>query len=239
VSDERLRQLERRFKETGSAVDEARWLAERLSVGELTEERLALAAHAGSEAARIALADAAPTPEDDVELWCQAFERFGFSVCFRAALGMLDPPLLAASASVLGGGDASARAVRAFEDWTDCPCDDHATAAQGPPTAIFDFLLSARLIFIGGRRRGPNQAGCLVLEGLVSMAQTLEEKKVKDLVGGMAFCVARAHAALAGRGVIGPDKSSPEDYAALRAHAASIRARVRDRLVPWALAGEA
>jgi hypothetical protein len=36
MSDERLRELERRWKETGSVEDEAKYLAERVRVGDLT-----------------------------------------------------------------------------------------------------------------------------------------------------------------------------------------------------------
>ena len=51
MSDERLRELERRWKETGSVEDEAAWLSERVRAGELTEERLRLAAALGQPAA--------------------------------------------------------------------------------------------------------------------------------------------------------------------------------------------
>ncbi len=52
MSDEKLRELERRFKETGSVEDEAAWLVERVRVGDLTQERLELAAYLGHEPAR-------------------------------------------------------------------------------------------------------------------------------------------------------------------------------------------
>lgn len=42
MRDERLRALERRWRETGTAQDEEAWLRERVRVGELGEERLGL-----------------------------------------------------------------------------------------------------------------------------------------------------------------------------------------------------
>jgi len=52
VSDARLRELERRWKETGSVDDEASYLLERVRVGDLTRERLELAAYCGHQGAR-------------------------------------------------------------------------------------------------------------------------------------------------------------------------------------------
>ncbi len=47
VTDSRLRRLERKWKETGLAQDEATYLLERVSVGDLPREMLELAAHCG------------------------------------------------------------------------------------------------------------------------------------------------------------------------------------------------
>ena len=44
MSDQKLRDLERRWKETGSPDDEAAYLLERVRAGELSRERLELAA---------------------------------------------------------------------------------------------------------------------------------------------------------------------------------------------------
>lgn len=51
MSDARLRELERRWKETNSPDDEAAYLLERVRVGDLTRERLELAAYCGNLAA--------------------------------------------------------------------------------------------------------------------------------------------------------------------------------------------
>ncbi len=48
MSDSKLRELERRWRETGSVEDEAAYLRERVRVGDLTEERLEVAAYWGA-----------------------------------------------------------------------------------------------------------------------------------------------------------------------------------------------
>ncbi len=55
MSDERLRELERRARETGAPDDQAAWLVERLRMGRLTRRRLQAAAHCGHEGARLVL----------------------------------------------------------------------------------------------------------------------------------------------------------------------------------------
>lgn len=53
MSDQRLRDLERRWREGGSVEDEAAYLRERVRVGDLTHERLELAAYCGRAAAEL------------------------------------------------------------------------------------------------------------------------------------------------------------------------------------------
>ncbi|MCW8137454.1 MAG: hypothetical protein KIT58_00945 [Planctomycetota bacterium] len=55
MSDQKLRELERRWRETGSPDDKAAYLLERVRVGDLTQERLELAAYCGHEGARRAV----------------------------------------------------------------------------------------------------------------------------------------------------------------------------------------
>jgi hypothetical protein len=51
MTDASVRSLERAFNESGSIEDEAAWLRERVRVGDLSSEKLALAAHLGYPAA--------------------------------------------------------------------------------------------------------------------------------------------------------------------------------------------
>ncbi|MCO5168813.1 MAG: hypothetical protein M9894_20935 [Planctomycetes bacterium] len=73
--DDRLRDLERRARETGAPADEAAWLAERLRTGALPRERLELAASCGHAGACAALGRPAPLPVRDpgaLEAWSAA-----------------------------------------------------------------------------------------------------------------------------------------------------------------------
>ena len=65
MSDQKLRELERRWRESGSVEDEAAYLRERVRVGDLTQERLELAAYCGHEGAlRVTqLSPCQPSPE--------------------------------------------------------------------------------------------------------------------------------------------------------------------------------
>ncbi len=58
MSDEKLRELERRWKESGSVEDESAWLRERVRVGDLAPSKLQLVAELGDPAAQHALGHA-------------------------------------------------------------------------------------------------------------------------------------------------------------------------------------
>lgn len=58
MSDQKLRELQRRWKETQSVEDEATYLLERVRVGDLSKAALELAAYCGHEAARLACSTA-------------------------------------------------------------------------------------------------------------------------------------------------------------------------------------
>ena len=62
MADDQLRNLARRYRETGDPADEAAWLRERVRSGELASDRLELAAYLGHQPAHLAGAAArAPT----------------------------------------------------------------------------------------------------------------------------------------------------------------------------------
>lgn len=85
MTDSHLRELERRFRASGSVEDEAAWLRERVRVGELPEERLRL---------RLALSeDHWPLPQKIM----YAFEPCGPESWRRAAIALaasVTPPLV-------------------------------------------------------------------------------------------------------------------------------------------------
>jgi hypothetical protein len=85
MSDERLREAERRWRETGAVEDEARFLIEQVRLGELTTPRLRLAAYCDHDGAREALAEAARRPGPP-QLWIYGLEEWGPQVVARAAV---------------------------------------------------------------------------------------------------------------------------------------------------------
>ena len=83
MADARLRDLERRFRASGSVEDEATWLRARVQAGELEQSRLELAAYCDHPAAVAALAcQSGPRRLDD---WVHGLERWGRETCVRAA----------------------------------------------------------------------------------------------------------------------------------------------------------
>jgi hypothetical protein len=89
VSDDGLRELERRFRATGEPADEARWLAESLRAGRLARERLELAAFLGHPAAALALGTAAVADQGAVQRWLAAFDDAARVAVVRAAVAGL------------------------------------------------------------------------------------------------------------------------------------------------------
>lgn len=124
-SPEKLAELERRWRESKSPADEAAWLRERVKAGDLTEERLELAASCGHQGAEracgIVNASAAPRLEDMTRTLLRLPEAPVAAVGGRfVALGL----------QALGDAapDALRRAVTAIEDYERCPCEGHRSA---------------------------------------------------------------------------------------------------------------
>lgn len=92
MSDERLRNLERRWKETGSVEDEAAFLLERVRAGDLTQERLELAAYCGLEGARAAVpgySDPWPPVDGQIWAWTEGVGAWGDVTLARAGVAAL------------------------------------------------------------------------------------------------------------------------------------------------------
>lgn len=86
MTDARLRDLERRWKETSAPQDEAVYLLERVRIGDLTQERLELAAYCWHKGARATIS-AAPPPSDFLK-WIEGFTRWGNRGVAAAALAL-------------------------------------------------------------------------------------------------------------------------------------------------------
>jgi hypothetical protein len=135
VSDQRLRELERRFRATGDAQDEAAWLAERMRLEPGLESRLAAAACAGHPAARAVLA-LRPAVTTRLLEWTEALARHGQQVLVVATGAALQPIV---SGSERGGvSDQDTRhALAVAAAWvvdpsprTEALCAQAATAAR-------------------------------------------------------------------------------------------------------------
>jgi hypothetical protein len=90
VTDERYRECERRWKESGAVEDEAVWFRERLRVGNLSSEHLDLAAYAGSDAARLVLGSEATLPLAVAYQHAERAERWGVPACACAGLALVE-----------------------------------------------------------------------------------------------------------------------------------------------------
>ena len=145
MSDERLRDLERRWRLTEAVDDEAAYLLERVRVGDLDQARLELVAYLGRRAAALATRPStAPTlhktefcerwaelavPREDAEFvyFVNSLGHWGDECCARAAFAVARhvlarhwPPNFSAEAS---------DTLAALGEWILCPCVAHADAS--------------------------------------------------------------------------------------------------------------
>ena len=91
MSDVDLRDLERRFRETGSVEDEATWLRARVQAGELEQGRLDLAAYLCDPASLAAQRDRLPNPRG-WESWLAALRADPNARVVLNALSSISPP---------------------------------------------------------------------------------------------------------------------------------------------------
>jgi hypothetical protein len=130
VSDERLRELERRWKETGSIEDEASWLAERLRLGRASKDMVALAAHCGHAAAQRVRGEGAM----DAAEWIRSVRGFGGEASVRAILAVGPLSRIVTEARVSLGrtptSESHASGIERGIGWYAYVCrDDHRSSA--------------------------------------------------------------------------------------------------------------
>lgn len=132
MSDERLRQLERTWRETGAVEDEAAWLRERVRVGDLDLEGLELAAYCGRPAARMIIDDSSSKPPREpleIQAWVEGVVARSKPAAVIAAVAAAEkflPRWLAACPDDTRPRDAL-QAVRA---WARTPRNDEASLAR-------------------------------------------------------------------------------------------------------------
>lgn len=127
MSDVELRELERRWRASGAPADEARVLAERLRLGELTLARLELAAYVGHVASREALGGVVPAGRLPLSRWVSLLDDAGRVALVRTArddvLARLATPAAPLSPALASAG-------LALQEWCACPCTEHARAVR-------------------------------------------------------------------------------------------------------------
>jgi len=124
MSDAKLRELERRWKETGSVEDEAAFLLERVRAGELSQERLELAARLGAQAANTALGRTATKFVVDGLPVTSAEEALRMAL---AAARVPLPHWLDRHQAAPVAAQAR-EAIERAEKWALCPCEQHSLA---------------------------------------------------------------------------------------------------------------
>lgn len=120
MSDARLRELERRWRETQALADEAAYLQERRRVGELSQDHLELAALCGHDAAQLALGG---TRSFDQPSTLSALRRVPLRTCLDAAIAAADA--VAGVWRAARDTDDAERAISAAREAVACPCDEH------------------------------------------------------------------------------------------------------------------
>jgi hypothetical protein len=139
VSDQRLRALERRWRETNSSEDEAAYLLERVRVGDLRIERLELAAYCRHEGAQKAVRGYSADEEVSIDHWAEALGAWG-QEALVIAIVVVASALKPGPASIASRMGRSASAIRAAAAWATCPCPAHAeecAVAEGEASDAF------------------------------------------------------------------------------------------------------
>lgn len=118
MADERQRELERKAS-AGDVEAEAKLLLERVRSGDLTEERLKLAAYLGHEPAAVAVGIAASPfpPTQDIRRWLAAAPHLGELGLWRAALATIEATEGACGVRVSDGGPTILALTTDAEQW--------------------------------------------------------------------------------------------------------------------------
>lgn len=192
--DDRLRESERRWRETRSAEDEARYLLERLRVGALDRDALELAAFLGRAGAVQAMGLAAHSHRRP-KAWARGLHRWGTLVAGRVAV-LLAEHSLAVRNRALGPDPTAEDALQRAKDWLGCPCVAHEIAA-GSASA----QLASRIQWTADNRFNHLNNALEAVMHAASCAWVGEGRGATDSRAGLAT-VKRAcgHAAMAARG---------------------------------------
>lgn len=135
MTDDGLRALERRYRETGAVDDHARWLAARVRAGVLSESRAELAGELGHEAARLALGvGLAPLTGTTIKRLVHA--------CDGADPAQVHGRIALAVSRLALPGELTARerdGLACLSAWLDCPCAEHGAALEAAADQVLVF----------------------------------------------------------------------------------------------------
>lgn len=130
MTDERIRRLEHRWRETDAAEDEAAYLRALARAGRLKAGRLALAAFLRHPAALLTSEGGPFTPasEKELEVWVNGLQGWGNEVLIRSSIASARA-LLPLWYHTQAGDDRPRRAIEAAEAFLLCPCPEHGELA--------------------------------------------------------------------------------------------------------------
>lgn len=144
MTDRRLRQLERRFRETGALEDEAAWLAARVQAGEVSPDRLALASDLKYAAARVAQ-NRRPADYVDLKLWPRELHsRWGTEVLVRVSLACARRVCEQIAHEPVR--ERLEEGLAAVAGWVACPCEEHVKGAKAAAVACKQSVIAGSLI---------------------------------------------------------------------------------------------
>jgi hypothetical protein len=213
MSDEQLRELERRWRETGAVEDEARFLAERARAGRLSRDKLELAAYLGHRAALSAIERTNPPWDPSsgpswLEEVVRGLRAWSKEAGVRAAIAASRTAMKQWEARY--GEEDPARALDLAEGWLACPCERHAGEAAAHASRVQPGSAN-------GTPLSDDTAGVAR-----AAAASRDESSNDAAVGTVRFAVR----CLAGR----------KDERRLREARATVLEAIQRELVPWALA---
>jgi hypothetical protein len=222
MSDERLRQLECRWRETGSVEDEAGYLLERVRVGDLERGKLELAADLGHPAAHVALSRPQAPRMVDTETLYGVAERHGDEATLRLgiACGAAALHVNGSEEGLNERGQFIETAQRTAEEWLVTGSQEQLALVLQFADRISDYYFQELDCFGFDNQADENLDGGLVASVVVA--------------GGL-YGIQSAHGARAGDGQYVMSAFDAFDYLEELGDSAGAFRRVREDLVPWAL----
>lgn len=209
MSDEHLRELERRWKETGSVEDEDAYLRERVRIGDLTQDKLELAAYLGHQAARRYLGEQAPQAPEKLENFVGHLKSWGKETLVRSIVAAA-LTCLHLWEKQLPEDHRPQLAINAAIAWILCPCENHEKAARTAAEAAKAAAEASGL---------PNDMG----DGKAAWTGARGAAWAAEAVDGTVANAAWA----AARGAVWIDNWTPP--------ACQVKQAITDALTPWAL----